>query len=160
MCSSISRFANETIYPIAEEAVRQVRHAHDEVVHGVQWLGRKIHDLTHAYLPRRVAIIAEAAIKSLPFAAISLFLPIEAGFATFGAVVIYKMITVPRGHRVTAPTFVNGLGFSSLCRGIAQGCLGGPANVAVGVFHVAKALIFFTGSGLINEIANPTPVQQ
>jgi hypothetical protein len=166
MCNAIDRFAQETLCPIAEAAVQQIQNAHEKIIEGALWLGREIHDLTHKLLPRSVAVIAEAAIKSFPFFAAYAFFPPAAFFATFAGLVVYKMVTVPREQKITAPEFENGVGFGALWiagQNIAEGLAGGGLpKVALGVLNVAFSMIFFTRSGLLEELsknnASPQPV--
>jgi hypothetical protein len=157
MCNAIDRFVQETLCPIGEAAVQHIQNAHEKFIEGALWLGREIHDLTHKLLPRSVAIVAEAAIKSFPFFVVYAFLPPAAFLATFAGLVIYKMITVPRDQKVTAPEFENGTGFGMLWIGgryIAEGLAGGGLpNVAWGVLGVAFSTIFFSRSGLLEELA-------
>ena len=157
MCNAIDRFAQETLCPIAEAAAQHIQNAHEKIIEGALWLGREIHDLTHKLLPRSVAVIAEAAIKSFPFFVAYALLPPVALLATFAGLVIYKMITVPRGQKITAPEFENGMGFGGLWIGsryIAEGLTGsGLPSVAWGVLSVAFSTIFFSRSGLLEELA-------
>lgn len=157
MCNAIDQFVQEKVCPLAEAAVQHIQYAHEKVIEGAHWLGREIHDLTHKLLPRQAAIVAEAAIKSFPFFVVHAFLPVSALFATLAGVVVYKMITVPREQKITAPEFENGMGFGELWIGgrhIAEGLTGkGLASVAWGVFHIAFSMLFFSRSGLQAELA-------
>ena len=163
MCDAVNHFVHETILPMAREALEGVQYAHEKAVEGAQWLGRKIHDLTHSVLPRPVAIIAEAALKSLPFIAASLLLPFPAFLGLVGAVVVYKMITAPKNQPNIPTSLINGVGFSCLwtgCRIITLGLTGaGPVAIVAGVFNIVSASICLSNSGLLKELfRNPEAV--
>jgi hypothetical protein len=161
MCHAIGRFAQETLCPLAEAAVQQIQYTHDKIIEGALWLGRKIHNLTHTLLPRSAAVIVEAAIKSFPFFAIYTFLPTPVFFATFAGVVVYKMITVPRTQKATAPEFENGIGFGGLWIGnqrVATGIVtGNLCEVALGALSIAFSFLFFSRSGLLGELSRTAP---
>lgn len=162
MCNAV-HFAQETLFSIAETAGHHVQYAHERALEGAQWLGRQIHDWTHALLPRPAALITEAFLKSLPFFYINAFLPTVASLATVVAVVVYKMITVPRGQPVTAPEFENGMGFGRLwtaASNISEAMTSG-GSIGWAVINVVAAFMFFGRSGLLGDLrgdhAAPAP---
>ena len=168
MCNAIDQFAQEKLCPLVEAAVQHIQYAHEKFVEGALWLGREIHDLTHKLLPRQAAIVAEAAIKSFPFFVVRAFLPVSALFATLAGIVVYKMITVPQGQRMTSPELENGIGFGEVWiggRNIVEGLAGGGlTSVAWGVFRIAFSTLFFSRSDLLADLAEsdgapqPAPV--
>ena len=154
MCNAVC-FAQETFCPIVEAAGRQVQYAHERVVEGAQWLGRHIHDWTHALLPRPVAIITEAFLKGLPFFCINTFFPGPASLATLAVVVIYKMITIPRGQPFTAPEFENGMGFGRLFEACSVVAGTSPSGRDIGwaLVNFLAAFTFFGRSGLLENLS-------
>lgn len=156
MHSAIERLSDETIIPIAQAAGEHIQRAHEIVVHRAQWLGRQIHDLTHSNLPRPIAIIAEAAIRGLPFALVRVCCPIPVLLATIGITIVYTLITTPRNTPVSANDMSNGFGFGTLwcsgasaLRGIATG---NDTDIAMGAVHLISALFIFVQSGLVAQV--------
>jgi hypothetical protein len=157
MCNAVERFAQETLYPVAVAVGQHIHFAHDKTLEGAQWLGRQIHDWTHALLPRPVAVITEAFLQCLPFFYINVCLPTSASLAALAGVVIYKMITVPRGQPVTAPEFENGMGFGRLwtASSIVAGTAASGGGIGWALVNFFAAFMFFGRSGLLEDFIGP-----
>ena len=156
MCDAVNHFVHETILPIAHDAVAGVQYAHEKAVEGVEWLDRRIHDLTHSVLPRPVAIIAEAFLKSLPFIAATTLLPLPTFLGVFGISTVYLMITPQKNRLFTEGSFINGIGFANVWAGsrlIGIGYAGiHPIAMALGVLSIACAFWCFEETGLLKNV--------
>jgi hypothetical protein len=156
MCSGIQWISTNWIQPTASFLCSQAEKAISAAENGTAWLGRRIDDLTHSFLPKRVAVVASAFIKSAPFIAMRLFCPLPIVLAGIGAVVLYKVITTPKGEAIKAHTLLNGLSFGGLINGCRQVVSGLMANTLggtlLGVFDIAASFFMMNQSGLIQEV--------
>ena len=114
MHSAVNRFSNETLIPTAQVIGEHVFHTHSMVAYHVEWLGRQIHNFTHSILPLPIAVIAEAAIKSLPFTFIHRCCPLPVVGVTVVISLIYANLTTPQDSIFSSETHMNGLGFAAL----------------------------------------------
>jgi hypothetical protein len=156
MCNTIHSCANK----IAQEVCSGISAAHNEAVKDVQWLGRKIHDITHFVLPEPIAIIAEAAIKSLPVSATLLLLPPAASVAVICAAVAYRVIFfLVTKQPVSFKNLHNGIGFAEIisgCRNISAGLsTSSPFAVSMGLLSIVFAIaVSFSRSGLLRDLSH------
>ena len=110
---------------------------------GIDWYGRKVHDLTfNEHIPESVSIVAEAALKALPLLAIFTFAPTWVSVIAGLTVAIYTLVTdeTPRTspeRRLPCPSLVNAIAIKTFwagCRQLVGGeILGGLGLIAFGV---------------------------
>ncbi len=156
MCAQIQAVSSNAIHYVGSALYHGAEQSILAIREGIIWLGRKIDDLTHAVLPHWAAVTVAAMTKSMPFIAMRLFLPTPLFFAGLGIIVVYKIITTPKGEPVTAETAENGFAFAGLWQGGQQITQGFATNslqpVLFGVVNIVASCIFLLRTGLVKDM--------
>lgn len=125
------------------------------------WLDKQITDLTRTALSPKVAVVADAMIRSLPFLVMGLFCTTPFLLAGIGAVVVYKMKTTPEGESITMPSVQNGLGFAGIILGgrmISQGIgLNALSTSIFGIGEIIGSLLLLLQTDFIKNLGEALP---
>jgi hypothetical protein len=163
MCSGIQCVAVDFLQSTTTAVFTQAQNAVFELQKCGTWLDRTIVDITRKILPHCAAVAAAAMIKSIPFIAMRLFLPMPLFLIGIGAIVVYKTVCTPKGEPITAKTVENGFAFGELWIGgnqIAEGIVTNNIPTLIfGIGNIVASCFMFLRTDLVKEICtDSTPL--
>lgn len=127
----------------------------------ILWLGRKIDDLTHKFLPAPLARITAIFIKTIPFIALGLTFPNPLFWVGIGSIIVYKIASEVSGHPLGVSNVENGIaiggiwfGFNTMATGAV---LHSIPKVLIGAAAIFGSLLKLLGTGFIFDILGVPP---
>ena len=156
MCSGIQCISTNFLCSVATTINTQAENVVSIVRRGVGMVDRAITDITRFVLPRCAADVVAAIIRSSPFIAMRLFFPPPLVWAGIGAIVVYKVVTTPKGETASAPIVENGFAFAGLKIGAQQIGEGMATNslptALYGICNIVASLFMLLQTGFVENM--------